>query len=107
MHCKYRGKKAIYKCNTCGALLCEKHAELRIACPSCIKHNVFKCKIVKMKKDSERKKIRVLVRQFWGEDEQLTFDRKFKIAELPAYVAKVKKIKLLDLFLLRMLVIRW
>jgi len=60
-----------------------------------------------MKKDSERKKIRVLVRQFWGEDEQLTFDRKFKIAELPAYVAKVKKIKLLDLFLLRMLVIRW
>jgi len=28
------------------------------------------------------------VKQFWGEKEQLTFDKKFTVAQLPAYVAK-------------------
>jgi ribosomal protein S18 acetylase RimI-like enzyme len=28
------------------------------------------------------------VKQFWGEKEQLTFDRKFTVAQLSAYVAK-------------------
>lgn len=28
------------------------------------------------------------MKQFWGEEEQLTFDRKFTVAQLPAYVAK-------------------
>jgi ribosomal protein S18 acetylase RimI-like enzyme len=37
---------------------------------------------------NEREKIREFVKQFWGEEEQLTFDRKFIVAELPAYLAK-------------------
>jgi ribosomal protein S18 acetylase RimI-like enzyme len=31
------------------------------------------------------------VARFWGEEEQLTFDKKFNVAELPGYVAKARK----------------
>jgi len=41
-----------------------------------------------MKASNEREKIQKLVKQFWGEEEQLTFDRKFIVSELPAYLAK-------------------
>jgi ribosomal protein S18 acetylase RimI-like enzyme len=37
----------------------------------------------------EKADIRKFVRQFWGEEEQLTFDRKFCVSEQPAYAAKV------------------
>jgi ribosomal protein S18 acetylase RimI-like enzyme len=40
--------------------------------------------------EKERSTIRELVRRFWGEEEQLTFDREFTVAELPTYVAKLK-----------------
>jgi ribosomal protein S18 acetylase RimI-like enzyme len=40
--------------------------------------------------NKERKKIREFVQRFWGEQEQLTFDRKFIVAKLPAYTAKVR-----------------
>jgi ribosomal protein S18 acetylase RimI-like enzyme len=38
--------------------------------------------------DRERKEIREFVQRFWGEQEQLTFDRKLTVAELSAYAAK-------------------
>ena len=34
------------------------------------------------------KKIREIVQRFWGEEEQLTFDRKFIVTELPTYLEK-------------------
>lgn len=37
----------------------------------------------------ERNRIRELVQRFWGEEKQLTFDREFVVAALPAYSAKV------------------
>jgi len=40
--------------------------------------------------EGERKKTQKLVKRFWGEQEQLAFDRRFMVAELPAYVAKAK-----------------
>jgi ribosomal protein S18 acetylase RimI-like enzyme len=40
--------------------------------------------------EEERSTIRKFVRRFWGEEEQLTFNRKFAVADLPAYVAKVQ-----------------
>jgi len=43
-----------------------------------------------MVSEDERSAVRKFVRRFWGEEEQLTFDRKFVVAELPAYVAKVQ-----------------
>jgi ribosomal protein S18 acetylase RimI-like enzyme len=40
--------------------------------------------------NKERQKIREFVKRFWGEEEQLTFDRRFIVTELPAYLAKSK-----------------
>ncbi|MGC9345691.1 MAG: GNAT family N-acetyltransferase, partial [Candidatus Bathyarchaeales archaeon] len=59
-------------------------------CPSCVKKATLEYVIDKVNTDKEREKIREFVQRFWGEQEQLTFDRKFMVAELPAYVAKVE-----------------
>jgi ribosomal protein S18 acetylase RimI-like enzyme len=40
--------------------------------------------------EEEKSYVRSLVRRFWGEEQQLTFDRKFDVAELPVFIAKVK-----------------
>jgi ribosomal protein S18 acetylase RimI-like enzyme len=55
-----------------------------------VKKRTFEFVIKKVSDDKEREKIREFVERFWGEQEQLTFDRTFKVAELPAHVAKVK-----------------
>jgi ribosomal protein S18 acetylase RimI-like enzyme len=41
--------------------------------------------------EAARSEIRSLVRRFWGEEEQLTFDRRFAVSELAGYVARVKE----------------
>jgi len=53
-----------------------------------MKKTILNYSIDKVTLDRERKKIREFVKRFWGEEEQLTFDRKFIAAELPAYLAK-------------------
>ena len=42
-----------------------------------------------MAKDKEH--IRKFVQRFWGEQEQLTFDRRFIVTELPTYTARNSK----------------
>jgi len=54
-----------------------------------MKENTAEYSIQKMVLDEEREKIRELVQRFWGEEEQLIFDRKLLVAELPAYTAKL------------------
>jgi ribosomal protein S18 acetylase RimI-like enzyme len=88
MNCEYCGKDAIYKCSVCERLICGEHAKLRTVCTSCIKKAALNCTIDKVTLDKERKKIREIVQRFWGEEEQLTFDRKFIVTELPTYLAK-------------------
>jgi ribosomal protein S18 acetylase RimI-like enzyme len=88
MSCKYCKKDAIYRCNICGTLTCGEHTKLQTLCPSCKKKTTLNYSINKVTLDKERKKIREFVKQFWGEKEQLTFDRKFTVAQLSAYVAK-------------------
>ncbi len=90
MSCKYCGKDAVYRCSVCGEMLCAEHVKLRTVCPSCIKKTTVEYTIHKVVLDEEREKIREFAQRFWGEEEQLTFDRKFMVAELPAYVAKVE-----------------
>jgi ribosomal protein S18 acetylase RimI-like enzyme len=48
----------------------------------------FAYTIGKVANKDERSTIRRLTREFWGEEEQLTFDKRFAMAGLPAYVAK-------------------
>lgn len=90
MSCEYCGKDAVYRCSVCGKLLCMEHLKLRTACPSCMKKTTLEYTVNKVALNEEKEKIRELVQRFWGEQEQLTFDRKFMVAEQPAYTAKLK-----------------
>jgi ribosomal protein S18 acetylase RimI-like enzyme len=60
-----------------------------VVCPSCIRKKGTKHTVKKVSSKNEKDKIRALVRQFWGEEEQLTFNIKFNVSEQPAYVAQV------------------
>lgn len=91
MECQYCGKEAVYRCSVCGKSLCTEHAKLRTVCSSCTQKTALKCFIQKMSQDNEKEKIQEFVQRFWGEEEQLTFDRKFTVSELPAYIARLEK----------------
>jgi len=88
MSCKYCKKPAIYKCNICGKPTCAEHTKLQTTCPTCTNKNTINYSINKLTLNKERKKIQEFVKQFWGEKEQRTFNRKFTVAKLPAYIAK-------------------
>ena len=89
MACNQCAKDALYKCSVCGQLLCGEHAHFRIVCEKCVQRAKIDYTIEKTSQ-KEKESIRKLVRKFWGEEEQLTFDRKFNVTELPGYVAKLK-----------------
>jgi ribosomal protein S18 acetylase RimI-like enzyme len=57
-------------------------------CPSSKKKMKLAFTIHKVIAEKEKSDIRELVRRFWGEEEQLAFDRTFTVAELPAYIAR-------------------
>jgi ribosomal protein S18 acetylase RimI-like enzyme len=90
MNCKYCANEAIYRCSTCGKTVCAEHLKLRPICPACTKQAETAYTISRVTSASERNAIRRCVKQFWGEEEQLSFDRKFDAIGLPAYVAKVR-----------------
>jgi ribosomal protein S18 acetylase RimI-like enzyme len=85
--CEYCGKDAFYRCSHCGKAACVDHIVLRTLCSSCLKKVGFEYRVKRAVSGQERDAIRNLVTRFWREQEQLTFDRVFKVAELPAYVA--------------------
>jgi ribosomal protein S18 acetylase RimI-like enzyme len=60
-------------------------------CQSCLRKTKEKHAIRRASSEKEKDEIRRFVKQFWGEEEQLTFERKYNVAEQPAYVAKVGK----------------
>lgn len=89
LKCAYCRRPAVYVCIKCGEPTCELHAKESVVCPSCIRKKGTKYTVKKVSSKNEKDKIRELVRQFWGEEEQLTFDIKFNVSEQPAYVAHV------------------
>jgi ribosomal protein S18 acetylase RimI-like enzyme len=91
MKCYYCRKDAVYKCSLCGQLLCGQHTQVRTACPGCTKKTKLEYTIDGATSEEKKKEIGGFVRRFWGEEELLTFDRKFKITELPAYVARFEQ----------------
>ena len=89
MRCHYCRRNGVYRCRVCGRNLCAEHSRLQTSCPSCITKAETRHVIYKLKLETEKKTVRRLTRQIWGEAEQLTFGIFFDVAELPAYVAKV------------------
>lgn len=90
MSCKHCENQGIYRCTVCGGILCAEHVKLSTICSSCTKKTAREYSIEKTSTEKERSKIRALVERFWGEQEQLTFDRKFPVTALPAYDAIVR-----------------
>jgi ribosomal protein S18 acetylase RimI-like enzyme len=91
MHCKYCEENAVYKCSICGKLVCAEHAKLATICPSCTRKTKIKFAVQKAVSNKDKETVKELVKRFWGEEEQLTFNRKFLVAELPTYLAKTRK----------------
>ncbi|MEA2090014.1 MAG: GNAT family N-acetyltransferase [Thermoproteota archaeon] len=87
MKCKYCTRDAIYRCNVCGNLVCDAHVQLRTVCASCVKKNRCDYSVRENTKE-DRNEIRRMVKLFWGEPEQLVFDKKYVVDELPAFIAE-------------------
>jgi len=88
--CSYCSNEAVFKCTVCSRLLCGEHAQLRTVCSDCTAKIGLKYSVERTTK-TVRSEIRELVRRFWGEEEQVTFDRRFVVSELAGYVARVKE----------------
>ena len=91
MRCACCSENAVYKCNVCGKPICSEHVRLRPICNTCASKSAAKYIVQKVALLRDRKKIKEFAQLFWGEQEQLTFDKVFTVAELPAFVAKVGK----------------
>lgn len=89
MNCDYCDKDSTFKCSVCGKLICAEHTRLRTVCTACSKRTPLRYSIAEVKSDKEKMIIRELAQRFWGEDEQLTFNRKFSVTNLPTYAARV------------------
>jgi ribosomal protein S18 acetylase RimI-like enzyme len=55
-----------------------------------MKKTTLEYSVGKVSAEEQRIKIREFVKRFWGEQEQLTFDRQFLVTALPAYDAIVR-----------------
>ncbi len=88
--CEFCAKDAVYMCNVCHRQLCGEHVRLRTLCSFCAGGSKLEYTVQELRSEEEREGIRRLVGRFWGEEDQLTFDRGFTVAELPGYVAKVE-----------------
>jgi ribosomal protein S18 acetylase RimI-like enzyme len=87
--CGYCEKDAVYRCSVCGKLLCTEHVKLGAVCLPSAKKTELAFTIHKVMAEEEKSRVRELVRRFWGEEEQVAFDRKFVVAEMATYVATV------------------
>ncbi|MBX5327961.1 MAG: GNAT family N-acetyltransferase [Candidatus Bathyarchaeota archaeon] len=90
MSCKHCHNQAVYTCSVCGKPLCPQHTRLRTVCPTCQKKTTQNYTITIAKTKKEKEKIRKFVEHFWGEQEQLTFNRRFIVTKLPTYIAKTQ-----------------
>jgi len=92
MSCNYCNNQPAYTCTVCGKPLCPQHTKLQTLCPTCQTKTpqAANYTITKPTTNKETKTIRKLVQRFWGEQEQLTFNKTYTVAQLPAYIAKTQ-----------------
>jgi ribosomal protein S18 acetylase RimI-like enzyme len=90
MKCHHCQLDAVYKCSICEHLLCAEHTRFRTICPKCTGKTRLHFAIKRITFDY-KEEIRKFMEKFWGEEEQLTFDHKYCVPELPGYVATLDK----------------
>jgi ribosomal protein S18 acetylase RimI-like enzyme len=90
MSCSYCRKQAVYRCNVCGKLLCPQHAKLTTICPTHQNKPTtpLHYKITQVKTEQDKHQIQQFVQRFWGEQQQLTFNKTYTVTQLPTYTAK-------------------
>lgn len=96
MNCHFCGNAAVYRCSRCGRLACTVHTKQQTVCLTCVKKEETRreetgCVVVRATSKREKDEIRKLVTKFWGEEEQLTFDREYNVLEQHAYCAIVRE----------------
>jgi len=91
MSCEICGKQVVYRCSVCGKPLCTEHAKLQTICPTHQTKTTLNHTVTQAKTKQEKHKIQDFVQRFWGEQEQLAFDRKHIVKQLPAFIAKTGK----------------
>ena len=90
MKCHHCQLDAVYKCSVCGHLLCAEHTRFRTICPKCTGKTRLHFAIKRITFEN-KEEVRKFVEKFWGEEEQLTFNHKYYVPELPGYVATLDK----------------
>ena len=90
MKCHHCQLDAVYKCSICGHLLCAEHTRFRTICPKSTGKTRLHFAIKRITFDY-KEEIRKFMEKLWGEEEQLTFDHKYSVPELPGYVATLDK----------------
>jgi len=86
MKCKICGKEAVYRCITCGKLVCDTHIQLRPVCEECVRKE-FRKYYIRKASDEDKESIGKIVKLFWGEQKQATFGKEYVVKDLPAFVA--------------------
>ena len=79
----------MYKCHICGRAICAKHAKFTITCINCASKDEKIDFSIREATVKDREVIGGIVKNFWGEDVQLTFGKKFLVKKLPVFAAVV------------------
>ena len=87
MKCAFCKEDATFLCKMCGQLVCGTHVRLFSGCMT-HKANVSQNYSIYESTNEDRKKIREMVKLFWGEPEQLAFGQLYLVESLPAFLVK-------------------
>ena len=90
MSCFICNENGVYSCSICGRTICPNHARFSIICTKCLKKRRSVEYAIRESKPEDSEIIGELVKRFWGEEIQETFGIKFRVKELPAFLATVQ-----------------
>lgn len=90
MSCFICNENGAYSCSICGRTVCTSHIRLSVVCVKCVKGREPVKYSTRESKAEDSEIIGELVKQFWGEEVQEIFGIKFKVKDLPAFLAIVQ-----------------
>ena len=87
MKCALCEEEATLHCRICGKSICGVHVRIFPACAT-HKAEVSRNYSIYESTEEDRKEVRVMVKLFWGEPEQLAFGQLYLVESLPAFLVK-------------------